>query len=153
LVAAVEGGCEKICRRRQEANDMNENFETAAEFLVKTVGEAGAQAKDKFTAQVKREPVKTFSLLLAGTILVSVLIGYRLSRVEEESKRQRFVEDWMQEVTNWIRQNGRKMAGPIRGGLEATKSAVEEASSSSAQMGRQLGPFLEKQKRSFLNLF
>jgi hypothetical protein len=148
-----QGRLQEICGRYQETNDMNENFEPAVESLVRTVGELGAQAKDKLTAQVKREPVKTFSLLLAASILVSVLIGYRISRMEEESKRQRFVEDWMQEVTNWIRQNGRKMASPIKGGLEATKSAVQEASNSTAQAGRQLGPFWEKQKRSFLNLF
>jgi hypothetical protein len=132
---------------------MKENFEPAVESLVRTVGEFGAQAKDKLAAQVRREPVKTFSLILAGSIVVSVLIGYRISRAEEESRRERFVEDWMQEVTNWIREHGGKMAAPIRGGLAATKSAVEDISNSSAQAGRQLHPFFEKQKRSFLKLF
>jgi hypothetical protein len=59
----------------------------------------------------------------------------------------------MQEVTNWIRGHGEKMAAPIRGGLAATKSAVEDISNSSAKAGRQLHPFFEKQKRSFLKLF
>jgi hypothetical protein len=132
---------------------MKENFEPAVESLVRTVSELGAQAKDKLTAQVRREPAKTFSLILAGSIVISVLIGYRISRLEEESRRERFVEDWMQEVTNWIREHGGKMAAPIRGGLAATKSAVEDISNSSAKAGRQLHPFFEKQKRSFLNLF
>ena len=132
---------------------MNEVFEPTVESFRKSVAELGTQARERFSAQVKREPAKTLSILLGGAILVSVLVGYGISRMEEESRRDRLMEDWVREVTNWIRQNGRKMAGPIRGGLEATKSAVEEASSSSAQMGRQLGPFLEKQKRSFLNLF
>jgi hypothetical protein len=132
---------------------MKENFEPAVESLVRTVGEFGAQAKDKLAAQVKREPVKTFSLILAGSIVISVLLGYRISRMEEESRRERFVEDWMQEVTNWIRQHGGKMAAPIRGGIAATKSAVEDISNSTAKVGHQLQPFFEKQKRSFLNLF
>jgi hypothetical protein len=63
------------------------------------------------------------------------------------------VEDWMQEVTNWIRQHGRKIAVPIKGGLEATKSAVEEASHSGVRIGRRAHPFFKKQKRPFLNLF
>lgn len=132
---------------------MKENFEPAVETLVRTVGEFGAQAKDKLTAQMRREPLKTFSLILAGSIVISVLIGYRISRAEEESRRERFVEDRMQEVTNWIRQHGGKMAAPIKDSLAATKSAVEDFSNSSAKAARQLQPFFEKQKRSFFNLF
>jgi len=60
------------------------------------------------------------------------------------------MEDWMQEVANWIREHGRKIAAPIKGGLEATKSAVEEVSHSDAW---HVYPFFKKQKRSFLNLF
>jgi hypothetical protein len=56
-------------------------------------------------------------------------------------------------AATWIREHGRKIAAPIREGLEATKSAVEEASHSSARVGRQLHPFLKKQKGPFLNLF
>jgi hypothetical protein len=56
----------------------------------------------------------------------------------------------MKEVTDWIRQNGRKIASPIHDGVEATKSAVGDVSNSTA---KQWLPFFEKQKRSFLNLF
>ena len=129
---------------------MNENFEPRAESLRKTVTDLGAQAKEKITAQVQREPAKTFLIILAGSILISVLVGYRLSRMEEESKRQRMVEDWMREVTDWIRQNSRKIATPLRESLEAGKSAVEDVSNAGA---RRWLPFLEKQKRSFFNLF
>ena len=59
----------------------------------------------------------------------------------------------MQEVTNWIGRHGRKIAAPIRGSLEATKSAVEEAANSGARTGRQVHPFFEDLKRSFLHLF
>jgi hypothetical protein len=63
------------------------------------------------------------------------------------------IEGWMQEITNWIREHGRMIAAPIKGGLEATKSAVEEVSRSAAHARVNLQPFFEKQKRSFLNLF
>ena len=132
---------------------MNEVYNPSTESFTKTVTALGVQAKDKLSDQIKREPVKTFSLLLVGSILVSILIGYRLSRMEEESKRERFVENWMHELTNWIGQNGRKIAAPLKDSLEATKSAVEDVSNSGARLGRQWQPFLEKQKRSLLNLF
>jgi hypothetical protein len=132
---------------------MNEIFEPAAESSTKKASASGVRAKERLLAQIRREPVKTFSIILAGSTVVSLLLGYCISRMEEESRRQRLVEDWMQEATNWIRQHGRKIAAPIKGGLEATKSAVEEASHSGARIGGRAHPFFKKQKRSFLNLF
>ncbi len=133
-------------------NCMNEILKPVVESS-KTMTALGTQAKDKLMAQVRQEPAKTFSIILVGSILISVLLGYRISRMEEESKRQRLMEDWMREVTKWIGQHGQKIAGPIKGGLEATKSAVEEASNSGIRLGQNWQPFFEKQKRSFLKLF
>jgi hypothetical protein len=132
---------------------MSEILEPASESLQKTISASGAQAKPGSLAHLRQEPAKTFSIILLASIVVSVLLGYWISRIEEQSRRQRLMEDWMREVTDWIRQHGRKIAAPIREGLEAAKSAVEEASHSSARAGRQLHPFLKKQNRSFLNLF
>jgi len=132
---------------------MSENFEPAVHYPRKTIAELGAQTKEKLLTQVRQEPVKTLSIILGGSILLSVLIGYCISRMEDESRRQRLMEDWMREATDWIRQHGRKIAAPIKDSVEATKSAVEEVSNSSARVGRQFQPFFEKQKRSFLNLF
>jgi hypothetical protein len=129
---------------------MNEVFDPTVESFRKSVAELGTQAKERFSAQVKRDPAKTLSVLLGGAILVSVLVGYGISRMEEESRRDRLMEDWVREGTNWIRRNGRKITDPIQDGLGASKSAVEDATSSTA---RRWLPFLEKQKRSFLNLF
>ena len=140
---------------------MNESFEPTVGSSRNAATTFGAQAKEKILTQVRREPTKTFTIILAASILLSVLIGYRISRMEEESRRQRLIEDWMRNVTNWIRQHGYKMGNPLREGLEATKSAVEEATKSaaegvsktSARVGRQWQPRIERQKRSFLDLF
>jgi len=129
---------------------MNEVFDPAVESSRKAIVAFGIQAKERLSAQLKREPTKTLSIILGGSILFSVVVGYCISRKEEESRRQRFVESWMREVKNWIRQNGWKIATPIQGGLEATKSVAEDASKSTA---RHWLPFFEKQKRSILNLF
>jgi hypothetical protein len=129
---------------------MNEVFEPKVESFRKTVSQLGTQTKENLTAQVKREPAKTLTIVLAGSVLVSLAIGYSISRMEQASRRQRFVEDGIREVTNWIRQNGWKMATPLQGGVDAAKSAVADVSNSTA---RRWLPFFEKQKRSFLNLF
>jgi hypothetical protein len=132
---------------------MNKIFEPAADPSLETVSSLGERAKQSLITQVREKPAKTFAILLAVPILVSLLLGYRASRIAEESRRQRLMEDWMRETIDWIRQNGRKIAAPIKEGLEATKSAVEEVSHSSARIGRQAQPFFRRQKRSFLNLF
>lgn len=129
---------------------MNENFEPTVESFRKTVTDLGTQAKERITSQVQREPAKTLSIILAGSILISLLVGYRLSRMGEESKRQRMLEDWVREMTAWIRQNGRKIATPLKESLEAGKSAVEDISNAGA---RHWLPFFEKQRRSFFNPF
>ena len=129
---------------------MSEIFEPTPESSTKKAYASGMRANERLLAQVRKEPVKTFSIIIAGSILASLLLGYCISRMEEQSRRQRLMEDWMQEVANWIREHGRKIAAPIKGGLEATKSAVEEASHSGA---RHVYPFFKKQKRSFLHLF
>ena len=126
---------------------MNENFEPRAESLRKTVTDLGAQAKEKITAQVQREPAKTFLIILAGSILISVLVGYRLSRMEEESKRQRMLEDWMREVSGDWDQTAwpQEIATPLKESLEAGRSVVGDVSNFGA---RRWLPFFEKQKRS-----
>src|ERR1700759_3345569 len=106
---------------------MNENFESTVESSRKTVSDFGTQAKERLLTQVREEPAKTLSIVLAGSVVLSVLLGYCISRMEKDSRRERLVEDWMREVTNWIGQNGRKITAPIMQGLDATKSAVEEA--------------------------
>jgi hypothetical protein len=132
---------------------MSETYKSAVQSSMNTVSAFGARAKERFLTRARQEPVKTFSIILAGSILLSALAGYGISRMEEESRRQRFVENWLLEVTRWIGRHGRHLADPIKGSLEATKSAVEGFSNSSTRLGRHIHPFLEKQKHSFLNLF
>jgi hypothetical protein len=132
---------------------MNENFESTVESSRKVVSDFGAQAKERLLTQVRAEPAKTLTIVLAGSVVLSVLLGYCLSRMEKNSRRERLVEDWMREATNWIGQHGRKIAVPIKEGLETTRSAVEDAAHSTVRAGRQVSPFFKKQKRSLLNLF
>ena len=127
--------------------------EPAAASSGKTSSAFATRAKEKLLTQVKQEPLKTLFIEMAGSILTSFLLGYCISRMEEESRRQQLVEGWMQEMTNWIREHGRMIAAPIKGGLEATRSAVEEVSRSGARAREHLHPYFQKQKRTFLNFF
>jgi hypothetical protein len=72
---------------------------------------------------------------------------------EEENRRHRVTEDGLHELIKWIRQRGSTIAVPIKEGLEAIKSAVEEVSQSGARIGRHFPSLFGKQKCSFLNLF
>ena len=134
-------------------NSMSETFDPAAQSAAKTASALGTRAKEKLLTQVRKEPAKTFLIILTGSIMTGLLIGYCISRAEEESRRRRLIEDWMREVTNWIGEHGRKVVAPIKGGVKATKSVLEEVSRSGERVRGHLQPFLDKQKRSFLNLF
>lgn len=127
--------------------------ESNRDSLQKTIAEFGAQAKERLVTQVKQDPARSISVVVVGSILSGFLLGYCLSRMEEENRRHRVIEDSLQELANWIRQRSSTIAAPIKEGLEAAKSAVEEVSQSGARIGRHLQPFFGKQKRSFLNLF
>ena len=124
--------------------------QTGPESATKAVSAFGNRAKDKLLTQVKKEPAKTFFMILTGSMVTGLLIGYCISRAEEESRRQRLIEDWMREVTDWIGEHSRKA---VKGGVQATKSAIEEVSRSGERARGHLQPFFEKQKRSFLHLF
>lgn len=135
------------------SENINSSASEAQESLQKTVSEFGARTKEKLVTQVKQDPIRAVTIIAAGSVVTGFLLGYCLSRMEEETRRHRIIEDGLQEVMNWIRQRGGNIAAPIKEGFEATRSAVEEVSQRGARAGRHLQPFFEKQKRSFLNLF
>jgi hypothetical protein len=123
----------------------------AAESSGKTISACGTSVKDKLLKRANEDPVKTFLIVLAGSTLTGFLVGYCIFRMEAESRRQRLIEDWIEEVTNWIREHSLNIAAPVRGGLEAARTAVQEVSRSGQQVRGRLQPFFKKQKRSFLN--
>jgi hypothetical protein len=121
--------------------------------LQKTIAEFGAQAIEKLVTRVKQDPARSIAVIVAGSILSGFLLGYCLSRMEEENRRHRVTEDGLHELIKWIRQRGSTIAVPIKEGLEAVKSAVEEVSQSGARIGRHFPSLFGKQKCSFLSLF
>ena len=82
---------------------MSDNFESAVESSRRTVSALGARAKEKLMEQVRQEPTRTFAIILAGSVLTAVLVGYYISRAEDKTRRKRLVEDSMREAANWIK--------------------------------------------------
>ena len=111
------------------------------------------RAKENVLATTRQQPALVLSGAFVATILIAVLLGYWRGRVEEASKRQRLFEQLIPEFTKWMRQHGRRFADPIKEGIEATKSAVEDVSRSGVNLQRYIWPIVEKQKRRFSNLF
>ena len=111
------------------------------------------RAKENVLATTRQQPALVLSGAFVATILIAVLHGYWRGRVEEASKRQRLFEQLIPYFTKWGKQHGRRLADPIKEGIEATKSAVEDVSRSGVNLQRYIWPIVEKQKRRFSNLF
>jgi hypothetical protein len=138
--------------------DMSEIFDSTAqkpagESSGKTISACGTTLKEKLLTQAKQEPAIAFLIVLAGSMMTGLLLGYFIFHNQAESRRQRLMEDWMDEVTNWIREHSRDIAAPVKGRLEAARTAVEEVTRRGAQARGRLQAALKKEKRSFLNLF
>ena len=78
---------------------MSEIFEPTPESSTKKAYASGVRAKRKAIGTGTTRTGQDVLNITRGSILRSVLIGYSLSRMEDESRRQRLMEDWMQEAT------------------------------------------------------
>ena len=111
------------------------------------------RAKESVLTRTREQPAAVLSGAFVATVIICFLIGYWRGRVAEASKRQRFFEQLIPELTKWMKQHGRRLAEPIKEGIEATRSAAEDVSRSGADLQRRLRPIIDKQKRRFVNLF
>jgi hypothetical protein len=119
----------------------------------KTENGAGNQLGKEAERKIREKPAGLFATLLVGSIVVSLLIGYFVARVQENNKRQCLIDNWMRELNKWMKQHGGMVTNPLKEGFKATRSAVEEASHSGARLAQQFYPFVKKQKRSFFGIF
>jgi hypothetical protein len=111
------------------------------------------RARESVLTTTKQRPAVVLSGAFVATVLIGLLLGYWMGRVEEASKRQHLLEQLIPEFTKWMKQRGRLLAEPIKEGIEATKSAVEDVSRSGANLQRYIRPIVDKQKRRFSKLF
>ena len=131
----------------------SKDSEPLKDFDDKTEDVAGNLLGEEVGEKIKGKPSGLFPALLVGSIVVSLLIGYFVARVQENAKRQRLIDNWMRELNKWMRQHGGMFTNPLKEGFKATRSAVEEVSHSGARLAQQFYPCVKKQKRSFFGIF
>jgi hypothetical protein len=90
-------------------------------------------------------------IVLLGSIAISFLVGYLISRQREAQKRDQWAEILFRQAQNWLTERGRKTVGSVEQGLEYARSAAEAAADKGAEYSRRL-PFHRKQRHRFFGI-
>ena len=75
-----------------------------------------------------------FLIILLGSVVLSFLAGYFISRQQEAQKREQWAEILFRHAKDWL------------------SSTAEQASSKGVQYGQQLNPFYREPRRRFLGI-
>jgi hypothetical protein len=77
------------------------------------------------------DPERASQINLTGVVLaaagIGFILGYLACRYESLILRQSRIDELLENAQGWLRQQGPKIADPIRQGLESTSSTVGEA--------------------------
>jgi hypothetical protein len=65
--------------------------------------------------------------VVATAVAVGFALGYLASRYQEEILRESKIDEFINYAQAWIREQGPKIADPIKQGLESTGSNIEHA--------------------------
>jgi hypothetical protein len=80
---------------------------------------------------VSQDPERASQINLTGVILaaagIGFILGYIACRYEGVILRQGRIDEFLENAQGWLREQGPKIAEPIRQGLESTSSTVGEA--------------------------
>jgi hypothetical protein len=92
--------------------------------------------------------------VVVTAVTVGFALGYLASRYQQQLLSQSKIDEFINYAQAWIREQGPKIADPIKQGLESTGSTVEEAIKKvSASHPLESFNFLRRQKpRKFLGL-
>jgi hypothetical protein len=102
--------------------------------------------------RMKDEMRNNLAITLLGSVVISFLAGYFISRRHEAQKRVQWAEILFRQAKDWLGEGGRIAAGPVKEGLEYARSAAKEASSRGAQYSRRLNPFYREPRHRFLGI-
>jgi uncharacterized protein HemX len=92
--------------------------------------------------------------VVVTAVAVGFALGYVVSRYQQQLLSQSKIDEFINYAQAWIREQGPKIADPIKQGLESTGSTVEQAIKKvSASHPLESFNFLQRQKpRKFLGL-
>jgi hypothetical protein len=78
-----------------------------------------------------QDPERASQINLTGVVLaaagIGFILGYLACRYEGLILRQGRIDEFLENAQGWLREQGPKIAEPIRQGLESTSSTVGEA--------------------------
>jgi hypothetical protein len=92
--------------------------------------------------------------VVVTAVAVGFALGYAASHYQELILRQSKIDEFIDDVQAWIREQGPKIAEPIKHGLESTGSSVEQAFKkvSATRPLESLNLFHRQKPRKFLGL-
>jgi len=103
--------------------------------------------------RMKEEMQNNFLAVLLGSVIVSLLAGYLISRHYEAQRREQWAEIFFRQVKDWLGERGRRATAPVQESLESARSAAQQLSRRGAEYGRRLNPFFGESRRRFLGIF
>ena len=127
------------------------------------------QSREEYGAEKVAEPLRNssagvihkardyfrdnFLAIFIGSVGIGFLLGYLVSRQREAAHREQWAENLSRQIKDWLNEQGRRAAAPLKEGLDYARSAAEQASSKGVEYGRHLNPFYHETKRRFFKIF
>jgi len=92
--------------------------------------------------------------VVVTAVTVGFALGYLFSRYQQSILRQSKIDEFIHYAQAWIREQGPKIADPIKQSLESTGSTVEQAIKKvgASHPLESLNPFHRQKPRKFLGL-
>jgi hypothetical protein len=125
---------------RERNKIMSETIDPGAEKFSekKHQGEGGDRLQNEGAPAINklRNGLRdNFLIILLGSVAISFLVGYFISRQQEAQKREQWAEIVLRHAKDWL------------------SSTAEQASSKGVQYGQRLNPFYREPRRRFLASF
>jgi hypothetical protein len=124
---------------RERNKIMSETIDPGAEKFSeeKHQGEGGDRLQNEGAPAINklRNGLRdNFLIILLGSVAISFLVGYFISRQQEAQKREQWAEILLRHAKDWL------------------SSTAEQASSKGVQYGQRLNPFYREPRRRFLGI-
>jgi hypothetical protein len=84
--------------------------------------------------------------ILIGAVVVAALIGFLVARRDEADKREQWATNFLKDAKQWLNENSRKVADPIR-------EQIDNVTDQAAEYGKSFNKFRQKKQKKFFDLF
>ena len=94
-----------------------------------------------------------FLAIFIGSVGIGFLLGYLVFRQREAARREQWAENLSRQIKDWLNEQGRRAAAPLKEGLDYARSASEQVATKGVECSRHLNPFYHEAKRRFFKIF